>query len=188
MRHAHPRRATSPGRIVAPRACIISQVQNARALTDARACRVCYVVRCPDISRNPISLVHNSGAMRKVRKARSLTVERFHALLKELHEPLATMALLSLHRHLSRRCTGCCNGSWLRSSQGSSWSRYDGNCGFAEVIVLVVAEFLSPVAAPTIELDQALQIIVSIPHRSRCIGIAGLGPAHIEAVHARELS
>jgi integrase len=49
-----------------------------------------------DISRNPISLVKNKGAMRKVRKARSLTAEQFHALLTELHEPFATMALLSV--------------------------------------------------------------------------------------------
>jgi len=47
-----------------------------------------------DISRNPISLVRNIGATRKVRKARSLTVEQFQALLKELREPFATMALL----------------------------------------------------------------------------------------------
>jgi integrase len=47
-----------------------------------------------DISRNPISLVQNVGATRKVRKARSLTAEQFQALLKELHEPFATMALL----------------------------------------------------------------------------------------------
>ena len=47
-----------------------------------------------DISRNPISLVQNIGATRKVRKARSLTAEQFEALLKELHEPFATMALL----------------------------------------------------------------------------------------------
>src|ERR1035438_4527074 len=47
-----------------------------------------------DISRNPISLVQNIGATRRVRKARSLTTEQFHALLKELHEPFATMALL----------------------------------------------------------------------------------------------
>jgi integrase len=47
-----------------------------------------------DISRNPISLVRNIGATRKVRKARSLTAEQFHALLEELHEPFATMALL----------------------------------------------------------------------------------------------
>ena len=49
-----------------------------------------------DISRNPISLVKNAGATRRVRKARSLTAEQFHALLKELHEPFATMALLSV--------------------------------------------------------------------------------------------
>jgi integrase len=47
-----------------------------------------------DISRNPMSLVQNIGATRRVRKARSLTAEQFHALLKELHEPFATMALL----------------------------------------------------------------------------------------------
>ena len=48
------------------------------------------------ISRNPMSLVQNKGAMRKVRKARSLTAEQFQALLTELHEPFATMALLSV--------------------------------------------------------------------------------------------
>ncbi len=49
-----------------------------------------------EITRNPMSLVQNKGAMQKVRKARSLTVEQFHALLKELHEPFATLALLSV--------------------------------------------------------------------------------------------
>ncbi len=47
-----------------------------------------------EITRNPVSLVRNVGATRKVRKARSLTAEQFHALLKELHEPFSTMALL----------------------------------------------------------------------------------------------
>lgn len=47
-----------------------------------------------EVSRNPISLVQNAGATRRVRKARSLTVEQFHSLLKTLHEPFATMALL----------------------------------------------------------------------------------------------
>jgi hypothetical protein len=32
-----------------------------------------------DISRNPVSLVRNIGATRKVRKARSLTAEQIHA-------------------------------------------------------------------------------------------------------------
>lgn len=49
-----------------------------------------------DISRNPVSLVRNIGATRKVRKARSLTAEQFHALLEELQEPFGTMALLSV--------------------------------------------------------------------------------------------
>jgi integrase len=49
-----------------------------------------------DVSRNPMSLVQNKGAMRKTRKARSLTVEQFQALLKELHEPFGTLALLSV--------------------------------------------------------------------------------------------
>jgi integrase len=47
-----------------------------------------------DISRNPISLVQNKGATRRVRRARSLTVGQFCSLLKELHEPFATMALI----------------------------------------------------------------------------------------------
>jgi integrase len=46
------------------------------------------------ISRNPISLVHNAGATQRTRKPRSLSVEQFHTLLAELHEPFATMALL----------------------------------------------------------------------------------------------
>ena len=49
-----------------------------------------------DISRNPVSLVRNIGATRKVRKARSLTAKQFHALLQELQEPFGTMALLSV--------------------------------------------------------------------------------------------
>jgi integrase len=45
------------------------------------------------IARNPISLVVNKGATKRTRKARSLTVDR-HALLSQLREPFATMALL----------------------------------------------------------------------------------------------
>jgi integrase len=46
------------------------------------------------IARNPISLVVNKGATKRTRKARSLTVEQFQALLSQLREPFATMALL----------------------------------------------------------------------------------------------
>ncbi len=54
-----------------------------------------------EINRNPISLVKNNGATRRTRKARSLTVDQFHTLLTELHEPFATMALLCV-------CLGLC--------------------------------------------------------------------------------
>lgn len=47
-----------------------------------------------NIGRNPISLVQNPGATRRVRKPRSLTVEEFQALMRELREPYGTMALL----------------------------------------------------------------------------------------------
>jgi integrase len=50
--------------------------------------------RLLDIGRNPISLVRNSGATRRTRKPRSLTEEEFQAVIRELHEPFATMALL----------------------------------------------------------------------------------------------
>ena len=71
-----------------------------------------------DISRNPMSLVQNKGATRKVRKARSLSTEQFHALLTELREPFATMALLGvclglrISKVLALRWTDV---DWLRS-------------------------------------------------------------------------
>jgi integrase len=67
-----------------------------------------------DISRNPVSLVRNIGATRKVRKARSLTVEQFHVLLQELHEPFATMALLSV-----------CLGLRISEAQALQWGDVD---------------------------------------------------------------
>ena len=67
-----------------------------------------------DISRNPISLVKNTGATRRVRKARSLTAEQFHALLKELHDPFATMALLSV-----------CLGLRISEALALKWSDVD---------------------------------------------------------------
>jgi integrase len=67
-----------------------------------------------DLSRNPISLVRNIGATQKIRKARSLTVEQFHALLKELHEPFATMALTSV-----------CLGLRISEALALKWSDVD---------------------------------------------------------------
>jgi hypothetical protein len=44
-----------------------------------------------EISRNPIFLIQNKGAMKNTRKPRSLTVEQFQALLTERHEPFGTL-------------------------------------------------------------------------------------------------
>lgn len=66
------------------------------------------------MSRNPISLVQNKGATRKVRKARSLTVEQFHALLRQLHEPFATMALVCV-----------CFGLRISEAMALRWSDVD---------------------------------------------------------------
>ena len=49
-----------------------------------------------EVARNPMSLVRNVGATKRVRKPRSLTVEQFQALLQELREPVSTLALLSV--------------------------------------------------------------------------------------------
>src|SRR5206468_4641843 len=67
-----------------------------------------------EISRNPISLVQNNGATRRIRKARSLTAEQFHALLKELHEPFATIALLCV-----------CLGLRISEALALQWSDVD---------------------------------------------------------------
>src|SRR5260370_38926194 len=65
-------------------------------------------------SRNPVSLVQNNGATRGTRKARSRTAEQFHALLTELHEPFATMAL---------RCVSL--GLRISQALGLRWSDVD---------------------------------------------------------------
>jgi len=84
-----------------------------------------------DINRNPISLVQNKGAMRRTRKARTLTAEQFHALLKELHEPFATMALLCVC--LGLRISECLGLKW----QDVDWlnSRLSVNRGIVEQVV-----------------------------------------------------
>jgi integrase len=67
-----------------------------------------------EIGRNPISLVQNRGASKRVRKARSLTVEQFSALLKQLHEPFATLALVCV-----------CLGLRISEALALKWSDVD---------------------------------------------------------------
>ena len=48
------------------------------------------------VERNPMSLVTIKGASKRVRKARSLTVEEFHRFVVRLNEPFRTIALVSV--------------------------------------------------------------------------------------------
>jgi len=47
------------------------------------------------VNRNPMSLVRIRGSSKRMCKARSLTVEEFQLLLRELDEPFRTIALVS---------------------------------------------------------------------------------------------
>ncbi len=67
-----------------------------------------------DAQRNPISSVKIHGANKRIRKAPVLTVEQFGLLLKELHEPFATMALLAV-----------CFGLRISEVLGLKWSDID---------------------------------------------------------------
>lgn len=67
-----------------------------------------------EIARNPMSLVVNKGASKRVRRARSLTAEQFGVLLPQLHEPFATMSLLCV-----------CLGLRISEALGLRWSDID---------------------------------------------------------------
>jgi integrase len=80
-----------------------------------------------EITRNPISLVVNKGATKRVRNARSLTAEQFGALLAELHEPFATVALVCV-----------CLGLRISEALAIRWSDIDwlgSNIGIKRGIV-----------------------------------------------------
>lgn len=66
------------------------------------------------IQRNPMSLVVVKGATKRVRKPRSLTVEEFHRLLAQLHEPFVTLALICV-----------CLGLRISECLGLRWSDID---------------------------------------------------------------
>jgi integrase len=117
-----------------------------------------------DISRNPISLVQNVGATRKVRKARSLTAEQFHALLKELHEPFATMALLCV-----------CLGLRISEALALRWADVDwlGStlCVQRGIVEQVVADVKTEGSARTFTLTgEMLERLKSCKQRSEFSG------------------
>jgi integrase len=112
------------------------------------------------INRNPISLVQNKGAMRKVRKARSLTVEQFHALLRELHEPFATLRLLSV-----------CLGLRISEALALRWGDVDWLGGHLSIrrgiVEQVVADVKTEGSARTFNLsDKLLERLKALRQRS----------------------
>lgn len=113
-----------------------------------------------EINRNPISLVQNNGATRKVRKARSLTAEQFQALLKELHEPFATMSLLCV-----------CLGLRISEALALRWSDVDwlGSrlCVLGGIVEQVVADVKTEGSAQTFKLTpELLERLKSCEQRS----------------------
>jgi integrase len=67
-----------------------------------------------EMERNPISLVRNPGATRKVRQVQNLTVEEFQQLVQELPEPFSTAVL----------CCGCL-GLRISECLALRWSDLD---------------------------------------------------------------
>lgn len=67
-----------------------------------------------EIGRNPVSLVRVPGATRRTRRTPSITVEQFNALLAQLREPFATMALLC-----------ACLGLRISEALGLQWADVD---------------------------------------------------------------
>jgi integrase len=68
----------------------------------------------PREQRNPMELVRITGASKRVRAPRSLTVEEFHQFAQHLAEPFHTMALLC-----------CCLGLRISECLGLCWSDVD---------------------------------------------------------------
>lgn len=66
------------------------------------------------IGTNPIALVKNKGATKKVRKARSLTEEEFRSILEKTKEPFRTLSLVTL-----------CLGLRISETFGLRWSDVD---------------------------------------------------------------
>jgi integrase len=113
-----------------------------------------------EINRNPMSLVQNNGATRKVRKARSLTAEQFQALLEELHEPFATMSLLCV-----------CLGLRISEALALRWSDVDwlGSrlCVQRGIVEQIVADVKTEGSARTFNLTpQLLERLKSCKQRS----------------------
>lgn len=111
------------------------------------------------IGRNPISLVRNAGANRRVRTPRSLTVEEFRALLSKLSEPLAMIAVLCV-----------CLGLRISEALGLLWDDVDWSNSRLRVergvVAQVVAEVKTPASARLLFLPPPLKDRLQSFHRA----------------------
>ena len=87
-----------------------------------------------DVGVNPMSLVSNPGATRRVRKPRSLRAEEFDRLLSALDEPFSTVALVCV-----------CLGLRIIEALALRWSDVDWRAGRLSVRRAIVNQVVDDV-------------------------------------------
>jgi integrase len=92
------------------------------------------------MQRNPMELVTVKGATKRVRKPRSLTVEEFPLLLRQLAEPFRTMAVICL-----------CFGLRISECLALKWSDVDWLNGTLNVERGIVHQVVDDVKTPESE-------------------------------------
>ena len=97
------------------------------------------------LQRNPMELVTIRGASKRSKQPRSLTVEEFHKLLRELEEPFHMMALLCL-----------CFGLRISECLALKWSDVDWLNGILRVERGIVHQIVDDVKTP--ESNQTMHI------------------------------
>jgi integrase len=89
------------------------------------------------IQRNPMELVTIKGATKRMKKPRSVTVEEFQLLLRQLEEPFRTMAVICL-----------CFGLRISECLGLKWSDVDWLNGMLNVERGIVHQVVDDVKTP----------------------------------------
>lgn len=116
-----------------------------------------------EIGVNPISLVENPGATKRVRKPRSLTAEEFTALMLVLDEPYSTMALLCV-----------CLGLRISEALALRWSDVDWLAGRVSVRRAIVNQVVDEVktAGSARSLAVAPEMLDRLRHRQSTVEFA----------------
>ncbi len=101
------------------------------------------------IQRNPMELVTIKGATKRMKKPRSLTVEEFQLLLRQLEEPFRTMAVVCL-----------CFGLRISECLGLKWSDVDWLNGMLNIERGIVHQVVDDVK--TLESERSMYIDVEV--------------------------